>query len=182
MEQTIEHLSKVATENTERKEKLAKIIADNQAIGEVVGFQPFIDSEEMGIIFYLSAKIVEDSVVGLSIEKATVIKENAIYAKDEVLTAIKREMSNTFPEYIIETSGYDVAKHEDVIHVQEQRISNKVAQQTRRGAAKTKFIDFLYYKGSNPADCPFIVYKFGDKYGIFKHPKADQYGFRLIYK
>jgi hypothetical protein len=182
MEQTQEHLSKVATENTERKEKLAKVIADNQAICEFAGFQPFIDAEEMGIIFYLSAKIVEDSVVGLSIEKATVTKENAIYVKDEVLTALKKEMESTFPEHVIDTNGIDEEKIERIVELTKERIANRVTMQTRRGAAKTKFIDFLYYKGSNPADCPFIVYKFGDKYGIFKHPKADQYGFRLIYK
>lgn len=182
MEQTQEHLSKVATENTEKKEALDKVIADNQAICEFAGFQPFIGNDEVGLLFYLEAKEKDGIVQNISICKEAVSAENAIFDKDVVLDALKVKMSNTFPEYIIETSGYDVAKHEDVIHIQEQRVANRVAMQTRRGAANTKFLDFLYYKGSHQVDAPFIVYKFGEKYGIFTHPKADQYGYRLIRK
>lgn len=150
------------------------ICADHQAICEYAGFQPFPEGvREHGFIFYLEAKLAEEQVVGLSIIKGVVSEDSAIYTKDEVLTALKKEMESTFPEFVIETSAHDIAKN---------RSANKVAQQTRRGAANTQFLDFFYYKGSNATDAPFIVYKFGDKYGIFKHPKADQYGFRLIYK
>lgn len=169
-----------------------EMCADHQAICDVAALQPFV-GEEFGSLLYLAVEISDGPTepgfnrLNFVINKSVVSKENAIYDKDEVLTALKAEMENTFPEYIIETSDYDVTKHEDVIYIQEQRVANKVAQHTRRGAANTKFLDFLYYKsnsgGAHSAiDAPFIVYKFGDKYGIFKHPKADQYGFRLIYK
>lgn len=158
-------------------------VADHQAICEYAGFQPFSEGvREHGFIFYLEAKLEGEQVVGITISKGVVSEDNAIYAKDEVLTALKKEMESTFPKFVIETSVHDVAKHEDVVHIRKQQAANKVAQQTRRGAANTQFLDFFYYKGSNATDCPFIVYKFGDKYGIFKHPNAEQYGFRLIYK
>lgn len=183
MEEINNHLSKVSSENNAQKEALDKLKAEHRAICEVAGFQPLPEeAQDAGFIFYLSAKVVDDSVVGITLGKAQVVADNAVYDKDEVLTALKLEMESTFPEYIIETSDHDVTKREDVIHIQEQRVANKVAQQTRRGVANTEFLDFVYYKGSNATDAPFIVYKFGDKYGIFKHPKADQYGFRLIYK
>lgn len=150
------------------------LVADHQAICEYAGFQPFPEGvRDHGFIFYLEAKLVEEQVVGIVLTKGVVSEDYAVYAKDEVLTALKKEMESTFPEFVIETSVHDVSK---------QKAANKVAQQTRRGAANTQFLDFFYYKGSNATDCPFIVYKFGDKYGIFKHPKADQYGFRLIHK
>lgn len=183
MEQTQEHLSKVVTDNNTQKEALDKLKAEHRAICEVAGFQPLPEeAQDRGFIFYLSANVVGDSVVGIRLEKAPVIVDNAIYDKDEVLTALKLEMESTFPEHVIDTNGIDKEKLERIVEFTKERIYNRVAMQTRRGAANTEFIDFLYYKGSSDTDAPFIVYKFGDKYGIFKHPKADQYGFRLIYK
>lgn len=158
------------------------ICADHQAICGVAGLQPFSTDADAGYIFYLEAKFKDGTAQNISLIKDVVSKEKAIFDKDTVLDALKVKMFNTFPEYIIETSAYDVTKHKDVIHIQEQRVSNKVAQQTRRGVGNTKFLDFLYYKGVSPTDAPFIVYKFGDKYGIWKHPKAKLYGFRLINK
>lgn len=188
MEEINNHLSKVSDENNAQKEVLDKVLADNQAICEVAALQ-VLDGTK-GNLLYMYAKVDDTgesekrgvNMLSIVIDKAVVTDESAIYAKDEVLTALKSEMESTFPEYIIETSNYDVTKHEDAIHIQEQQVANKVAQQTRRGFAKTKFLDFLYYKGSTPFDAPFIVYKFDDKYGIWKHPNAAQYGFRLIYK
>lgn len=151
-----------------------EICADHQAICKYAGFQPFPEIvRDHGFIFYLESKVDGERIVGLVLTKGVVSEDSAIYTKDEVLTALKKEMESTFPEFVIETSVHDIAKN---------RAANKVAQQTRRGAANTQFLDFFYYKGSNATDCPFIVYKFGDKYGIFKHPNAEQYGFSLIYK
>lgn len=162
------------------------LCADHQAICEFAGFQPFPDDvRDQGFIFYLEAKIEDETVVGLSIFKGVVSEDNAIYAKDEVLTALKKEMESTFPDYIVspfDAIALPMCTEESYPLVMKQTIGSKVAMQTRRGAANTEFLDFFYYKGSNATDCPFIVYKFGDKYGIFKHPKADQYGFRLIHK
>ena len=159
------------------------LCADHQAICELAGIQPFPDGvRDQGFIFYLEAKIEGETVVGLSLFKGVVDEDNAIYAKDEVLTALKKEMESTFPEHVIDTNGIDEEKLERIVELTKERIANRVAMQTRRGAANTEFLDFFYYKGKNATDAPFIVYKFGDKYGIFKHPKADQYGFRLIHK
>ena len=162
------------------------ICSDHRAICEVVGFQPQDDGEEEGNIFYLSGGVSrtegEERLLAFSIEKAAVPEDTAFYAKDEVLTALKNIMESVFPEYVIDTNGIEEEMRNEIVDLTEKRVANRVAMQTRRGVANTKFLDFFFYKGTSPVDCPFIVYKFGDKYGIFKHPNAEQYGFRLIYK
>lgn len=162
------------------------ICSDHRAICEVAGFQPHADDEEKGTIFYLSGKFSktegEDRLLAFSIEKAVVSEDTAFYAKDEVLTALKNIMESVFPEHVIDTNGIEEERRNEIVDLTEKRLANRVAMQTRRGVANTKFLDFLFYKGTSPADAPFIVYKFGDKYGIFKHPNAEQYGFRLFYK
>lgn len=60
------------------------------------------------------------------------------------------------------------------------RVKNQIAKQTRRGAGNTQYGNTLFYKGTSEEDCPIIVLKKGDSYGVLKHPNFEQYGFNLV--
>jgi len=175
-------------------EEYKKICNAHQTICNFAGLQIF-ENTDIGSLLYLEAEVFDEptegankvSVIKLNIKKDSVYLEDASLNKEDVLDALNVKMGITFPEYAIETSGFDLNVVEDAIQIQEHRVSNKVAQQTRRGKANTKFLDFLYYKSTQTPGCahaaidtPFIVYKFGDKYGIWRHPKAALYGYRLV--
>ena len=58
------------------------------------------------------------------------------------------------------------------------RAANQIARQSRRGIAKTEYKRSIFYRGS-ASDAAVIVIERNGKFGIFKHPNFDQYGFTL---
>ncbi len=57
-----------------------------------------------------------------------------------------------------------------------------VAMTTRRGVANTNWNNVWYYRGTvNPrVDQPIFVIKYNDRYGIWKHPLFENYGFVAV--
>jgi len=53
----------------------------------------------------------------------------------------------------------------------------KVAGQSRRGYARTEYKRSIFYCGTNQFDRAVFVTKRGGKFGIFKHPDFERYGF-----
>ena len=60
------------------------------------------------------------------------------------------------------------------------RAGHLVASQTRRGVAKTEYKQSIFYRGTyHTTDTAVFVAERDGKFGIFKHPNFDQYGFTL---
>jgi hypothetical protein len=55
----------------------------------------------------------------------------------------------------------------------------QVARQSRRGVANAEYKQSIFYCGTSQLDRAVFVAKRGGRYGIFKHPNFDQYGFSL---
>jgi hypothetical protein len=54
----------------------------------------------------------------------------------------------------------------------------QVARQSRRGMAKVEYYNrSIFYRGSSAFDAAVFVTKRGGRYGIFKHPDFEKYGF-----
>lgn len=67
------------------------------------------------------------------------------------------------------------------VMMQTQKAKNRIAQLTYRGAGNTQYGNSLFYKGKE-YDCPVIVSNYDKKYGVFKHPDFEKYGFNLKYE
>ena len=63
-------------------------------------------------------------------------------------------------------------------NMSKDRAANQIARQSRRGIAKTEYKRSIFYRGS-ASDAAAIVIERNGKFGIFKHPNFDQYGFTL---
>ena len=63
-------------------------------------------------------------------------------------------------------------------NMSKNRAANQIARQSRRGIAKTEYKRSIFYRGS-ASDAAVIVIERNGKFGIFKHPNFDQYGFTL---
>lgn len=63
-------------------------------------------------------------------------------------------------------------------NMSKDRAANQIARQSRRGIAKTEYKRSIFYRGS-ASDAAVIVIERNGKFGIFKHPNFDQYGFTL---
>lgn len=57
--------------------------------------------------------------------------------------------------------------------------NNRIAFNTRRGAGNRKINNITLYKGATKYDCCLAIIKYGERYGIYKHPKFSSYGFVL---
>lgn len=146
------------------------------------------DIIDIGLVFFLKVNN-NDGKMSISIERDTIELE---YDESEIQKKIL-ETFEQFPSYKIppfEDSSFEIEgkkyeletgnTREKYYLYRERQASNKIAMNTRRGIGNTRFGDTLFYKGANEYDCPIIVVKKGDLYGIFKHPNFEQYGFNLI--
>lgn len=167
---------------------LELIKPDLGGLEQYVGYQENNITDEnkddnLGMVFFLKLNN-NDRQMSISIERDKTVEckftEEEIQAK--ILETFKQFPSYEIPpfegkEYQFET-GYTSRKK--YFLYREKQASHKIAMQTRRGAGNTKFGDTLFYKGVNEFDCPVIIVKKGDLYGIFKHPYFDKYGFNLV--
>jgi hypothetical protein len=89
--------------------------------------------------------------------------------------------------YEFPVSTINCTRGEQLQEIQLNKLKNEVAIQTRRGVANKKFNNVLYYRSNIPnmkieADSPIFVLKNGDRYGVFKHPDFNKYGFVVEYQ
>lgn len=59
-----------------------------------------------------------------------------------------------------------------------ERVANEIARNSLRGVGNTRWKNVLWYKGESK-DSPIVVVKHNKKFGVFKHPDFDKYGFVL---
>ena len=176
---------------------------------QCVGYQEVNITEKIdhniALVWYLNANNI-DGQSSISLEKCTI---DCKYTEDEIKLHIK-DLLRSFPIYTIppfEGKDYQWEKckkyfslpilkicnikfsipwfrefnaFERYYTLYHWEVGNKIAQQNRRGVGNIKFNNTFFYKGTMEFDCPIIVVKNGDLYGIFKHPNFDQYGFNLI--
>lgn len=154
------------------------------------------DIIDIGLVFFLKVNN-NDGLMSVSIERDTVELE---YDESKIQEKIL-EAFDQFPSYIIPPfegkEEYQWEKYtkkfgflsipwyrkfntkERYYFYRERQAYAKIAMNTRRGPGNTKFGNTLFYKSKNEYDCPIIVVKKGDLYGIFKHPDFYKYGFNL---
>ena len=189
----------VPKEEPKPKPKLVK--PNLGGLEQYVGYQENIISDEnkddnAAFVFFLKVNN-NDGQMSISIERDTIeLKYNESEIQGKILESFEQ-----FPGYEIppfEGKEYQWEKYtkrigfvsipwyrkvnarERYYFYKEKQASAKIARQNRRGAGNTRFGDTLFYKGVNEFDCPIIVVKKGDLYGIFKHPDFDKYGFNLV--
>lgn len=63
--------------------------------------------------------------------------------------------------------------------IQKNRIKNKIAHKSRRGAGNTIWKNVIFYKGSSPYDAPIYVSEYEGKYAVFTNPNFQSYGIIL---
>lgn len=114
-------------------------------------------------VFFVKSRDIDGSAFELKSEEIS--EESCVYTEDNIGNAIEQTLQE-FPS--IEVSGIGI-EHEKL----------NVAKNTCRGIATTNWENTWYYNGSTNFDRPIIVYQLGEKYGIFKHPDFDKYGFNV---
>lgn len=90
--------------------------------------------------------------------------DEVVLSDDEVGTRVE-ELLNSFPKIPIK----------DGIELEIAKI--KVAKDTKRGPANTKYNNTWFYKGMNSFDCPIIVCGANGRYVVIQHPDFHKYGF-----
>lgn len=77
---------------------------------------------------------------------------------------------------LILTSFTNICKN-DPISINRAKTASVI--KSKRGMPNTAYKNAMYYKGNVAGDSPIIVGDFNGKYGIFKHPNFDNYGFLI---
>jgi len=124
---------------------------------EYVGYQP-----DTLNVFYL----ILDSDKGFKIDRAGFEPEDFTLDENELVKSLKTVLSE-FPELIIKDG------------IELHREKTKSATSSRRGMPNVNYDNVWYYKGSNVFDCAIMVASHEGKYMIFKHPKFEDYGFKV---
>ena len=94
-------------------------------------------------------------------------------------TASEAEMNAQIKELLLSFPKFELLNGEDVQQFGMNRAANLIARNSRRGAGNTQWENVLFYTGGNSSDCPIIVAEHDGKYGVFKHPQFEKYGFVL---
>lgn len=143
-------------------------MATKQEILDLVGHQPL--SSPDGKIIYLTIKDYEATEPSMEIKSESV---ECSLSEDEMISEVE-QLLESFPIYRIDGSANDQLKE-----IQQLQVSNDIAKNALRGAGNTRFKNSFYYKGDETVDSPIIVAEHNGKYGIFKHPNFERYGFVL---
>ena len=99
-----------------------------------------------------------------------IINDVLIETESSIGRIVEEHILDSFPTVTI-TANRDL----EIAH-----LKNKVGSDTSRGIANTNFKNVWYYKGTMPFDAPIFVVSFEDRYGIWKHPSFELYGFKII--
>ena len=131
---------------------------------DLVGYEEI--TAPIGKVFYLSTTYSDtdtSSTVGISIERGNVectLTEDALCDElDRILTSFSTTCENT--SVAIERAKLDSVR------------------KMKRGIPNTKYENAQYYKGTTSYDSPVVVAGFEGKFGIYVHPKFDDYGFMI---
>ena len=144
-------------------------MATKQEILDLVGHQPL--SSPDGKIIYLTIKDYEATEPSMEIKSESV---ECSLSEDEMISEVE-QLLESFPIYRIDGSATGHMEE-----IQQLQVRNDIAKNALRGAGNTRFKNSLYYKGDNlNVDSPIIVAEHDGKYGIFKHPNFERYGFVL---
>lgn len=137
-----------------------------------------IQENSEGKIHYLFLNKRDDGSITLTIDAL----ENCecTLSESEMLDKVEKTLYD-FPSATISYAD------DEQKEIQLNQLKNKVALQTRRGVAKVMYNNVVYYRNNIPnievdVDSPIFVLKNGDKYGVYKHPNFDKYGFVVEYE
>jgi hypothetical protein len=148
---------------------------------DLVGYQPFVVDHQpwwrrtllwlrdllpgkRQKVYYLTHKMEPDG-------RSSIVILSAMVPCNLTLTKLHRELDAIligFPEGNYPFSDTGKAK-----------AGIQVARQSRRGVANAEYKRSIFYCGTSALDRAVFVAKRGGRYGIFKHPNFDQYGFSL---
>jgi hypothetical protein len=143
-----------------------------QEILDAVGYQhSLVEKDGKYSVFYLQINDYSSPVEELSMSINS-DKIDCALSEDEMISEVE-SLLGTFPVYKL-IDGPD-----ELVTVHELKVKNDIATKALRGAGNTKFRNALYYKGEQSIDSPVIVAESGGKYGVFKHPNFEKYGYVL---
>ena len=132
----------------------------------LVGYQPLTMRD--GKVDYILAQINKDGDLTFAVESASVPCDKT---EAEVIETLDRIFSM-----------FTTKVKNDEIKI--LRAKNEVARKSRRGMANTQWKNAIYYRQAprdhwpaSKMDAPVIVAEYEGKYGVFVHPKFDDYGF-----
>ena len=141
---------------------------------EYVSLQSF--EANPGFLFYLQVRNNgrtdkgEDLVMSVMKEliECTLTEQEVAERVEDMLQQfpIKRSKVDVRPELMTQARLIEI-----------DMLKNQVAQATRRGRPNKQHGDTFFYLGDSKTDAPIFVVQFEDKFGIFKHPKFDDFGF-----
>jgi hypothetical protein len=95
--------------------------------------------------------------------------------KDEVeCTLTEEELCNELDNIL---TSFSTTCENDKIAIKRAKLKSIGKQ--KRGSPNTSYKNAQYYKGPSSYDSPVVVGGFEGKFGIFKHPKFDDYGFMI---
>jgi hypothetical protein len=147
---------------------------------EFVGLQPL--PAQAGMCFYMEARVdgaVQDepaaNQITISVLKCAI---ECTMTEQEVSEKVE-DMLQQFPIARSKCTQYNTTDIEQAHKIEIQMHSNNVARLTHRGFANKQHGNTHLYVGTSAMDAPIIVAQFEDKFGIFKHPKFDNYGFNF---
>ena len=125
---------------------------------ELVGFTEFTKSN--GIVYYVVTGLEDDNkTTFIKVVKTNVdvelTEEELLQKLDNILTSFSTKCTDDE----ISTAKIDSSK------------------KSRRGVPNIRYKNAMFYKGESKPDVPVIVGHYQGKYGIFVHPKIDNYGF-----
>ncbi len=91
-----------------------------------------------------------------------------IETEDTIGDAVEEAVMTSFPTKII-TNPVELIL-----------AKNDVAVKTRRSVPNVEFNGVWWYQGNHATDRPIYVLSHEGKYGIWKHPLFEDYGFRIV--
>lgn len=145
-------------------------MATKQEILNLVGHQLMVTGSDNNGVLYLTINDYTVTTPTLSVKPAVV---ECSLTEDEMISEVE-SLLESFPVYQIDSSLSPQLKE-----IEELRVGNEIAKNALRGAGYTRFKNSLYYRGDTVVDAPIIVAENDGKYGIFKHPNFERYGFVL---
>jgi hypothetical protein len=140
-------------------------MATKQEILDLVGYQSIdADLDEMKVM-YLTINNYDSPILSIGSESV-----ECTLSEDEMISGVEA-LLESFPVYPVDGSLTLQDKELEVIET--------ISKNALRGTGNTRFKNSLYYKGDQPIDAPVIIAEISGKYGIFKHPNFERYGFVL---
>jgi hypothetical protein len=140
-----------------------------QDISNYVAFQQF--QNQLDQVYYLTVRnydaLNQNGLNNITISKA---KLECKLTEAEMVKEVDTILSS-FEPYQADSVLDQMATDDEV--------AIKIEEKCKRGIGNTRYKNSFYYKGDKKSDSPIIVAEFEDKYGVFKHPNFERYGYVL---